>query len=284
MNGDRVSLRAEDITKSFRRGGSTTPVLQGVTVEVGAGEVVSLVGESGSGKSTLLRCIVGLQRPDSGRILYRDAEQATRAGQAVFHREVQIVFQDPYSSLSPRMTVQDIVSEGVIVHRLESSRRRRLERTVEALEQVGLSAADLPRYPSSFSGGQRQRIAIARALAVRPRILICDEPVSALDVSVQAQVLNVIQSASRNLGLGVLFISHNLAVVRHLSDRVAILRDGRIVEEGVCDEVYASPSHPYTKALLAAVPVPDPAAERRRREARGESDPRFAPLDEGEER
>jgi len=182
-------------------------------------------------------------------------------------RSMQFVFQDPFSSLNPRMTVSELVGEGLIVHGIERDRSRRLDRVVETLESVGLRAEHLDRYPRSFSGGQRQRIAIARAVAVGPRVLICDEPVSSLDVSVQAQVLNLLADLRERTGISLLFIAHDLAVVRYLCDRVAVMNTGRIVEQGSRDQVYDDPKHPYTRSLLAAVPVPDPTAERARRAA-----------------
>lgn len=183
-------------------------------------------------------------------------------------QSMQMVFQDPFAYLNPRMTVEELVEEGLVVHGLERSRRARRERVVEVLGMVGLERAHLRRYPRSFSGGQRQRIAIARAMAVNPKLLICDEPVSSLDVSVQAQVLNLLRDLQERLGLSILFIAHDLAVVRYLCDRVIVMNGGKIVESGTREEVYERPSHPYTNALLAAVPVPDPAFERQRRISR----------------
>ncbi|ROO86995.1 peptide/nickel transport system ATP-binding protein/oligopeptide transport system ATP-binding protein [Actinocorallia herbida] len=265
--GDVVSglLEVTGLTKTF--GG--TPAVQDVSFALREGEVLGLVGESGSGKSTTVRCVVGLTEPDAGRVVYDGVDVRTARGAEMrrFRREVQMVFQDPYSSLSPRMTVEEIVGEGLLVHRLATGRAGRRDRVVEVLELVGLSAADLRRHPRSFSGGQRQRIAIARALAVAPRVLICDEPVSALDVSVQAQVINLLQDMRERLGLSVLFIAHDLAVVRQLCERLVVLDQGRVAETGDRDQIYGAPAHPYTQALLAAIPLPDPAAERARRAA-----------------
>jgi len=264
-------LQLIGVSKSFVLGtGRRLDVLSGVSLKVERGRSLGLVGESGSGKSTLIRCALGLMRPDGGEITYDglSVQSASQPDLMRFRREVQLVFQDPYSSLNPRMTVEELVSEGLIIHSLAKSARERRERVVEVLEQVGLGADALPRFPRAFSGGQRQRIAIARALAIRPQLLICDEPVSALDVSVQAQVINLLQDMQRQLNLGILFVAHDLAVVRHLCERVAVLEKGKIVEEGPREAVFGAPQHPYTRALLEAIPVPDPALGRSRRAAR----------------
>lgn len=259
-------LQIEAISKSF--GGA--PVLEQISLNLDAGQSIGLVGESGSGKSTIIRCTLGLIKPDSGLVSYDglDIHHAGRADTLRFRRDVQLVFQDPYASLNPRMTVEELVGEGLLVHQLERSAAGRRDRVVEMLEMVGLGAEALPRYPRSFSGGQRQRIAIARALVIRPQLLICDEPVSALDVSVQAQVINLLQDMQSKLNLGILFVAHDLAVVRHLCTTVAVLEKGRIVEHGPREEVFDNPQHPYTRSLLEAVPVPDPAVGRARRQQR----------------
>ncbi|BBH70209.1 peptide ABC transporter ATP-binding protein [Actinoplanes sp. OR16] len=251
-------LTVEHLTKRF---GAHTAV-DDVSFTLNTGEVLGLVGESGSGKSTTVRCVVGLTRPDAGTIRY----QGVDVPGGPFRREVQMVFQDPYASLNPRMTVAEIVGEGLHVHGLERTAAGRRARVTELLGQVGLDGGDLDRYPRSFSGGQRQRIAIARALAVRPKVLICDEPVSALDVSVQAQVVNLLSDMRRELGLSILFIAHDLAVVRYLCDRLVVLDQGRVAEQGTREQIYRDPQAAYTKSLLAAVPVPDPAAARARKE------------------
>ena len=224
-------LGVEGVTKSFGRNGRrSVQALRGVSISVEEGEAVGLVGESGSGKSTLTRCVMRLETPDIGEVTY-DGINVLRAKGADlkrFRREVQMIFQDPYSSLNPRMTVEQLVSEGMLVHRLEKSARARRERVLELLAMVGLDPAASSRYPRFFSGGQRQRVAIPRSLAVRPRLLVCDEPVSALDVSVQAQVMNVLVDMQASLGLSILFIAHNLAVVRYLCRRVAVISAGEI--------------------------------------------------------
>jgi peptide/nickel transport system ATP-binding protein/oligopeptide transport system ATP-binding protein len=245
-------------------------VLDNVSLTVGVGQSVGLVGESGSGKSTLVKCALGLVRPRAGRVAYDGMVVGAARGDDLkrFRRNVQLVFQDPYASLNPRMNVAELVGEGLIVHRLLPTATARRARVVETLEMVGLGTADMTRAPREFSGGQRQRIAIARALAIRPRILVCDEPVSALDVSVQAQVINLLRDMQRHLGLGILFVSHDLAVVRHLCDTITVLHLGQVVEQGFRDAVFGAPSHPYTRALLDAVPTPDPKIGQQRRAAR----------------
>ncbi|MCF7552733.1 ATP-binding cassette domain-containing protein [Pseudonocardia sp. WMMC193] len=253
-----LEMRAVDVTfRSFGRAPVTA--LDDVYLRVEEGTITGLVGESGSGKTTALRCCVGLQRPDDGEVVYDgvDVVRARGAERKRLRREIQLVHQDPTSSLDPRMTVQQIVSEGMAVHGLHPKGRR--DRVAELLESVGLDARDLDRYPRSFSGGQRQRIAIARALAVEPRLLVCDEPVSALDVSVQAQILNLLQDMQESLGLTILFVAHDLAVVRQICAQVTVLHNGRLVEEGPADAVLGAPREAYTRALLAAVPVPDPS-------------------------
>jgi ABC-type oligopeptide transport system ATPase subunit len=253
-------LEVEGLTKVY----GAARVVDDVSLSVVNGEILGLVGESGSGKSTTARCIAGLVRPDAGRVRLggRDVLGADRRDLRALRRDMQMVFQDPYSSLNPRMTVAQLVGEGLLVHGLEPDRRARRARVTEILELVGLSAAHLERYPRSFSGGQRQRIAIARSLAVSPQLLICDEPVSSLDVSVQAQVLNLFRDLREQLGLAILFIAHDLGVVHYLCDRVAVMSRGRIVESGDRAQIFGAPQHDYTRELLAAVPVPDPATER----------------------
>jgi ABC-type glutathione transport system ATPase component len=262
-----MMLQVQGVTKNFVDGQHRiVRAVDEVSLEVGEREAVGLVGESGSGKTTLIQCLMRLLPVDAGQITYDgiDVTRARGADLRRFRREVQLVFQDPYVSLNHRMNVEQLVGEGLLVHKLGSAASRR-ERIVETLELVGLSSADLRRHPRSFSGGQRQRIAIARALATRPRLLVCDEPVASLDVSVQAQVINLLRDMREELGLSILFIAHDLAVVRSLCSRVSVLRRGRIVEAGPSDVVFEHPQAEYTRALLDAVPVPDPVYERRRR-------------------
>jgi ABC-type oligopeptide transport system ATPase subunit len=243
----------------------------GVSFDIGAGETLGLVGESGSGKSTTGFCVLQLMRPTSGSVRFEGRELTELAGEELrrVRRNAQIVFQDPFSSLDPRMTVGNIVAEPLVVHGV-GTRRDRRARVRELLDVVGFDPVFVNRYPHEFSGGQRQRIGIARALALSPRLIVCDEPVSALDVSIQAQIINLLKDLQAEFGLAYLFIAHDLAVVRSVSDRIAVMHRGRIVETGPASEVYERPKDAYTKALLASVPVPDPGrmqerkAERRR--------------------
>jgi oligopeptide transport system ATP-binding protein len=240
-----------------------------VSFEIRQGETLGLVGESGSGKSTTGYCLLQLLKPTSGSVRFLGQELTTMGRDELrrMRREMQIVFQDPYASLNPRMTVGDIIGEPLLVHGLGSRRNRR--KTVEQLlDVVGFSPDFINRYPHEFSGGQRQRIGIARALALNPRLIICDEPVSALDVSIQAQILNLLKDLQREFALSYCFIAHDLAVVEGMSDRIAVMNLGKIVEMGPAAEVYANPKNEYTQALLAAVPVPDPRMMRARQELR----------------
>jgi oligopeptide transport system ATP-binding protein len=243
--------------------------VDGVSFDIVAGETLGLVGESGSGKSTTGYCILQLLKPTSGSIRFEGTELTTlgREDMRRMRREMQIVFQDPYSSLDPRMTVGDIVGEPLIVHGI-GTRRDRSARIRDLLDVVGFNPSFTNRYPHEFSGGQRQRIGIARALALSPKLIVCDEPVSALDVSIQAQILNLLKDLQRDFGLTYLFIAHDLAVVRAMSDRIAVMNRGQLVEIGPAEEVYTSPKDDYTKALLSAVPVPDPRAMKERKAAR----------------
>jgi oligopeptide transport system ATP-binding protein len=243
--------------------------VDGVSFDIPEGKTLGLVGESGSGKSTTGYCILQLLRPTSGSIRFMGKELTELKGEALrrMRREMQIVFQDPYSSLDPRMTVGNIVSEPLEVHGI-GTRRSRGETVRRLLEVVGFNPNYTNRYPHEFSGGQRQRIGIARALALNPKMIVCDEPVSALDVSIQAQILNLLKDLQRDFGLTYLFISHDLAVVRTMSDEIAVMNRGELVEVGPAEEVYLRPRDEYTKALFAAVPVPDPRRQRERKAER----------------
>ncbi|HYY87905.1 MAG TPA: oligopeptide/dipeptide ABC transporter ATP-binding protein [Chloroflexota bacterium] len=261
-----VVLEAHGLHKSFATGRSgfgrtRVSAVDGVDVELRAGEALGIVGESGCGKTTLARMLVGLEVPDEGTIAVGGRRMAGRRGRdrRLLGRQVQMVFQDPYTLLDPRMTVLDIVGEPLAAQRQARRQAERRDRVVRLLELVGLSAEHLHRYPHQFSGGQRQRIGIARALALEPQVLVCDEPVSALDVSVQAQVINLLRSLQRRTGIAMLFIAHDLAVVRHVCDRIAVMYLGRLAEVGDTPTVYSRPAHPYTQALLSASPVVDRA-------------------------
>jgi oligopeptide transport system ATP-binding protein len=253
--------------------------VDGVSFQIKPGETLGLVGESGSGKSTTGRTLLQLYRPTAGSVKFMGQELTTMKGDDLrrMRREMQIIFQDPFASLNPRMTVGNIVSEPLQIHNIYS-RKERQEYVESLLERVGLNPFYINRYPHEFSGGQRQRIGIARALALNPKFIVADEPISALDVSIQAQVVNLMQDLQRELGLTYLFIAHDLSMIRHICRRVAVMYKGKIVELGDTDDIYEHPAHPYTKVLLSAVPIPDPAIEKDRQ--RLMMDPNF---DYGEE-
>jgi oligopeptide/dipeptide ABC transporter ATP-binding protein len=278
MNTAGPVLEVDDVGKQFvverslfGRPRATAKAVDGVSLSLQAGKTLALVGESGCGKSTLGRLAMGLIRADEGRVRI-DGEDVTDFSESrlrPLRRKAQIIFQDPFASLNPRMTVGQILAEPLMLHRIVP-RNERAGRVAELLEQVGLHPYQAARFPHEFSGGQRQRIVIARALAVEPRTIVCDEPVSALDVSIRAQILNLLMDLQKRLNLSYLFISHDLGVVRHIADDIAVMYLGRIVETGSAAEVFAHPRHPYTRALLSAIPVPSPAARRERRLLEGD--------------
>ena len=268
-NGDadgQALLQVKDLKKHFKVGRASLKAVDGISLEIRKGETFGLVGESGCGKSTVGRTLVRLYEPSGGEVLFngKNIHEASSDEARILNRKMQMVFQDPQASLNPRMIVGDTIAEGLDIHNLAESRKERTERVNELLETVGLSKEHANRYPHEFSGGQRQRIGIARALAVDPDFIVADEPVSALDVSIQAQVINLMRNLQKERDLTYLFISHDLSVVKYISDRVGVMYLGVMVEMAPSEELYANPLHPYTQALLSAVPVPDPDVEQDR--------------------
>lgn len=260
-------LQVDQLTKHFDVGkGKKLKAVNGVTFDVYKGETFGLVGESGCGKSTIGRTIMGLYPKTDGNVFYdgEDVHELSEKEKFAFYRNMQMIFQDPYASLNPRSTVKEIISEPMEIHGLYSSKRKMLDRVYHLLEEVGLNRDHVNRYPHEFSGGQRQRIGIARALALDPEFIIADEPISALDVSVQAQVVNLLKQLQKEKDLTFLFIAHDLAMVRQFSDRIGVMYLGNLVELTDSEELYDNPLHPYTKALLSAIPIPDPDIEEKR--------------------
>jgi oligopeptide/dipeptide ABC transporter ATP-binding protein len=279
--GGDVLLRVEDLVKYFpvqssalfRREREYVHAVDGVSLEVRQGQTLGLVGETGCGKSTLARCILRLYNLTSGRITFdgRDISKLKPRQMRPYRREMQMIFQDPYGSLNPRRRVGSIIGDPFAIHKTATGQERK-RKVQEVMELVGLNPEHFNRFPAEFSGGQRQRIGVARALAFRPKLIVCDEPVSALDVSIQAQIINLLADLQKELGLTYVFIAHDLSVVRHIADRVAVMYLGKIIEFADSDLLYASPRHPYTNALLSAVPVPEPRAGAGRRiRLRGEA-------------
>ncbi len=255
------NLKKHFIIKGEKAGQNRLRAVDDVSFDVFKGETLGLVGESGSGKTTAGRTLLRLYEPTAGTIIY-DGKDITKVPIQPYRRKMQYIFQDPYASLNPRMTVGDIVGEPIDIHNLASNKAERRERINSLLEQVGLNSEQATRYPHEFSGGQRQRIGIARALAVEPEFIVCDEPVSALDVSIQAQIINMLEKLQQDMGLTYLFIAHDLAVVKHISQRIGVMYLGKIVELTETRELHARPMHPYTRALLSAIPAFDPQVNR----------------------
>ncbi|MDI1848439.1 ATP-binding cassette domain-containing protein [Staphylococcus aureus] len=269
MKNDEVLLSIKNLKQYFNAGKKNeVRVIENISFDIYKGETLGLVGESGCGKSTTGKSIIKLNDITSGEILYEgiDIQKIRKRKDLLkFNKKIQMIFQDPYASLNPRLKVMDIVAEGIDIHHLATDKRDRKKRVYDLLETVGLSKEHANRYPHEFSGGQRQRIGIARALAVEPEFIIADEPISALDVSIQAQVVNLLLKLQRERGITFLFIAHDLSMVKYISDRIAVMHFGKIVEIGPAEEIYQNPLHDYTKSLLSAIPQPDPESERSRK-------------------
>lgn len=273
LEKDDIILEVKDLVKHFPMGGGffgqnqqVVHAVNGINFKVKKGETLGIVGESGCGKSTAGRTIIRLYEPTSGQIFFEGQDVTKASGNDLLNlrRKMQMIFQDPYASLNPRMTVGDIIGEGLDIHKLASGQAR-TDRIYELLEVIGMNPEHANRFPHEFSGGQRQRIGIARALSVNPRLIICDEPISALDVSIQAQIVNMLEELQEKMGLTYLFIAHDLSMVKHISHRIAVMYLGRIVELTDSFELYKNPQHPYTQALLSAIPIPDPRVEATRK-------------------
>ncbi len=260
-------LEVKHLKQYFKNGRNVTKAVDDVSFDIYEGETFGLVGESGSGKTTTGRSILQLYKPTSGEVIFEGKNVAgvkSRKDKLAFTRDAQMIFQDPYASLNPRMTVEDIIAEGLDIHHLVKDKAERSKRVEELLETVGLNESHASRFPHEFSGGQRQRIGIARALAVEPKFIVADEPISALDVSIQAQVVNLMIELQKKRGLTYLFIAHDLSMVKFISDRIGVMHYGKLLEVGPADDVYDRPLHDYTKSLISAVPIPDPEVERSR--------------------
>ncbi|OUQ08679.1 oligopeptide ABC transporter ATP-binding protein OppF [Erysipelatoclostridium sp. An15] len=263
---DNILVKVDNVSKHFHTAGGVVKAVNNVSFEIAKGETVGLVGESGCGKSTLGRTLMGIYQPTEGKIYFNTEEINIKKAKDRYKyaKKAQMIFQDPYASLNPRMTVGSIISEGMEIHNMYTPEKRK-ERVGELLDLVGLNKEYANRFPHEFSGGQRQRIGIARALAIEPEFLICDEPISALDVSIQSQIINLLIDLQKRLGLTYLFIAHDLDIVRYISDRIVVMYLGHVVEIGESDEVYSNALHPYSQALLSAVPIPDPELEREKK-------------------
>lgn len=264
MSQSQPLIQVENLKKFFHvNNGGTLKAVNDVSFQIRAGETLGMVGESGCGKSTVGRTVLRLYEPTAGQVKYNGTNiySLNRSKMKEYRRYMQMIFQDPYASLNPRMTITDVIGEALDIHKLTSSRAERKKRVEELLDMVNLNPDHANRYPHEFSGGQRQRIGIARALAVDPKFIICDEPISALDVSIQAQVVNLLKELQERMGLTYLFIAHDLSMVKHISDRVAVMYLGKMVELAESEALYSEPLHPYTKALMSAIPIPDPAIE-----------------------